>query len=164
MRHMKTILEGSASSSQKRLTGAKLVDALTVSKEASVDLLDVLVKLGSRLRPPPGRQEKTRFCECLLAWCLAHGHLAMDFHFTPYSTIAYVVVPPMSSSSSSADAARPLLFAPPPNLLLLQERGHDRKMKTTTSLKHQNSNETAKRRRQRVSQITQPDSTDDDSD
>ncbi|VDL11012.1 unnamed protein product [Hymenolepis diminuta] len=77
------ILEESRHKSQ-RLTGAKLVDMLVkdsgVAKELSKNL-------SIRLN----RRQHIRVCEYLLAWCLCHRVLTLDFHFTPYSTIAYIV-------------------------------------------------------------------------
>ncbi|KAM7540260.1 hypothetical protein Aperf_G00000037426 [Anoplocephala perfoliata] len=77
------ILEENRVKSQ-RLTGAKLVDILV--KDSCVG--DGLSKsLSIRLN----RRQQTRVCEYLLALCLCRGFLTLDFHFTPYSTIAYVV-------------------------------------------------------------------------
>ncbi|VDO08044.1 unnamed protein product [Rodentolepis nana] len=68
----------------QRLTGVKLVDLLV--KDSGV-----ADELSNRLSFHLNRRQHIRLCEYLLSWCLCHGVLTLDFHFTPYSTIAYVV-------------------------------------------------------------------------
>lgn len=77
------ILEENRVKSQ-RLTGAKLVDILVKDSDVGDGLSRAL---SIRLN----RRQQTRICEYLLAWCLCRRVLTLDFHFTPYSTIAYVV-------------------------------------------------------------------------
>lgn len=96
---MREILEDKRLKLQ-RLTGAKLVDLLV--KDAGV--ADALAKaLTIRL----SRRQQTCVCEYLVAWCLCHGVVTLDFHFTPYSTIAYVV-PAAASSPPSAKIHLPV--------------------------------------------------------
>ncbi|VDD75478.1 unnamed protein product [Mesocestoides corti] len=76
---MSEILQESSLNSQ-RLTGAKLVDLLSKDKTVAATLSSI-----------PSRRKQTRFCEYLIAWSLCNDVVTMDFHFTPYSTIVYVV-------------------------------------------------------------------------
>nr|CDS33173.1 ATP dependent DNA helicase Q1 [Hymenolepis microstoma] len=82
-KRMFEILEENRRRSQ-RLTGAKLVDLLV--KDSGV-----ADGLSNGLSIQLNRRQHVRLCEYLLSWCLCHGVLTLDFHFTPYSTIAYVV-------------------------------------------------------------------------
>lgn len=77
------ILEQNRRKSQ-RLTGAKLVDILV--KDSGV-----ADGLSRGLSTHLNRRQHIRVCEYLLAWCLYRKILTLDFHFTPYSTIAYVL-------------------------------------------------------------------------
>ena len=86
---MQEILEEKRLKSE-RLTGAKLVDLLVKDTETT----DALAKALPFIRL--GRMQHTRMSEFLLAWCLCHEVVSLDFHFTPYSTIAYIVSAPSS--------------------------------------------------------------------
>uniref|UniRef100_A0A5K3F8K4 ATP-dependent DNA helicase n=1 Tax=Mesocestoides corti TaxID=53468 RepID=A0A5K3F8K4_MESCO len=80
---MSEILQESSLNSQ-RLTGAKLVDLLSKDKTVAATLSSIVSGI-------PSRRKQTRFCEYLIAWSLCNDVVTMDFHFTPYSTIVYVV-------------------------------------------------------------------------
>lgn len=81
---MQEILEEKRLKSQ-RLTGAKLVDLLV--RDAGVtNALAKALPFASL-----SRMQLMRVNEFLLAWCLCHRVVKLDFHFTPYSTIVYVV-------------------------------------------------------------------------
>lgn len=86
---VRAILEDMRLNSQ-RLTGAKLVDLLVKDTDVADALAGALVIRLSR-------RQQTRVCEYLVAWCLCHEVVTLDFHFTPYSTIAYVVSTAVSS-------------------------------------------------------------------
>ncbi|VDM33096.1 unnamed protein product [Hydatigera taeniaeformis] len=96
---MQEILEDVQSKSQ-RLTGAKLVDLLVKDADVANALAEALVACLSR-------RQLMSVSEYLVAWCLCHEVITLDFHFTPYSTIAYVV-PSGASLPQSAKIHLPI--------------------------------------------------------
>ncbi|KAL5967553.1 putative ATP-dependent DNA helicase Q1 [Taenia solium] len=110
---MQVILEDMRLKSQ-RLTGAKLVDLLVKDAGVADALAEALV---ARL----SRRQQTCVCEYLVAWCLCHEVVTLDFHFTPYSTIAYVVSTAVSSpmpAKRGRDRVESALLLPPLSLTL----------------------------------------------
>ena len=70
----------SAKSLKERVTGLKLVDALMGKKVGKV-------KMTTLSGPKLPRED----CERVLCHMLLEGYLREDFHFTPYSTISYIL-------------------------------------------------------------------------
>ncbi|VEL34725.1 unnamed protein product [Protopolystoma xenopodis] len=69
---------------KRRLTGQKIVDKLRTSKSVQTDLEQ---QIGYSMM----RDEYTHFLEQFICWALIRQQLAIEFHFTPYSTICYIV-------------------------------------------------------------------------
>ncbi|KAF7255400.1 hypothetical protein EG68_08076 [Paragonimus skrjabini miyazakii] len=93
LEQMGTLLQSRTNSKQEKVTGPKLVDLMASSsiiQRLSADLLGI--------REKPDRA----FYEHVVAWCLVNGWLKLDFHYTPYSTVCYVVFgtnPPCDTGS-----------------------------------------------------------------
>ncbi|TPP59758.1 ATP-dependent DNA helicase Q1 [Fasciola gigantica] len=68
---------------QERVTGPKLVDLMVVNTEIRSVVNGVRWSARSR--------DDRRFFEYFVAWSLVNHWLKMEFHFTPYSTVCYVV-------------------------------------------------------------------------
>lgn len=67
-----------ASAADTRLTGQKVLDGITG-------------KGAAKARASTQSNLTKEQCECLLGWMLVDGLIKEDFHFTPYSTISYLV-------------------------------------------------------------------------
>ncbi|KER22997.1 hypothetical protein T265_14736, partial [Opisthorchis viverrini] len=79
---IKALLSEHMSRKQERITGPKLVELMSANSEIQ-RLTRAMLKID----------EKTdrMFLEHVIAWCLVNQLLKMEFHFTPYSTVCYVV-------------------------------------------------------------------------
>ncbi|CAH8595263.1 unnamed protein product [Heterobilharzia americana] len=81
----KQLLFNQSLTKQERITGLKLVDLMTSHKRIQ-DISQRLLLLDN-VKIKPERE----FYEHFIAWCLIKQYLRIDFHFTPYSTVCYVV-------------------------------------------------------------------------
>ncbi|CAH8584201.1 unnamed protein product [Schistosoma margrebowiei] len=79
----KQLLFDQSLTKQERITGPKLIDLMTCNKQ----IQSISQKLLYRNQEKPERQ----FYEYFISWCLIKQYLKLDFHFTPYSTVCYVV-------------------------------------------------------------------------
>uniref|UniRef100_A0A5K4EEP8 DNA 3'-5' helicase n=1 Tax=Schistosoma mansoni TaxID=6183 RepID=A0A5K4EEP8_SCHMA len=79
----KQLLFDQSLTKQERITGPKLIDLMTCNKQ----IQSISQKLLNKNQEKPERQ----FYEHFISWCLIHQYLKLDFHFTPYSTVCYVV-------------------------------------------------------------------------
>ncbi|XP_037793066.1 ATP-dependent DNA helicase Q1-like [Penaeus monodon] len=76
-----------AASLKERLTGPKLVDALLGKGPTKL-----------RVKGPAEKELNRERAESLIAFLLIDGFLKEDFHFTPYSTISYIVAGPKAEA------------------------------------------------------------------
>ncbi|XP_027206591.2 ATP-dependent DNA helicase Q1 [Penaeus vannamei] len=76
-----------AQSLNERLTGPKLVDALLGKGPTKF-----------RVKGPAEKELNREKAESLVAFLLIDGFLKEDFHFTPYSTISYIVAGPKAEA------------------------------------------------------------------
>ncbi|KAG5450285.1 putative ATP-dependent DNA helicase Q1, variant 2 [Clonorchis sinensis] len=79
---IKALLSEHMSRKKERITGPKLVELMSANSDVQ-RLTRAMLKID----------EKTdrMFFEHVIAWCLVNQFLKMEFHFTPYSTVCYVV-------------------------------------------------------------------------
>lgn len=77
-----SVLLSHAPAGSQRITGPKLVGLMTGSLEMRQFATESLGLSAKSLRI---------FCEHAVAWCLINNIVKLEFHFTPYSTVCYVV-------------------------------------------------------------------------
>ncbi|VDP99000.1 unnamed protein product [Trichobilharzia regenti] len=95
----KELLYNQSLTKQERITGLKLVDLMTNSNKKinsiSQKLLNDAVTnttISSNKVVLAVVKPEREFYEYFISWCLIKEYLKLDFHFTPYSTVCYVVV------------------------------------------------------------------------
>ncbi|KAK4470883.1 hypothetical protein MN116_006396 [Schistosoma mekongi] len=86
----------------ERITGPKLIDLMISNKQ----LQSISQKLLNEIQTTLQRQ----FYEHFISWCLIKQYLKLDFHFTPYSTVCYVVTND-SSVDDEHNEAMPYLLS-----------------------------------------------------
>ncbi|TNN15540.1 ATP-dependent DNA helicase Q1 [Schistosoma japonicum] len=83
----------------ERITGPKLIDLMISNKQ----LQSISQKLLNGIQTTLQRQ----FYEHFISWCLIKQYLKLDFHFTPYSTVCYVVI---NDSSLDDERSEPMSY------------------------------------------------------
>ncbi|CAH8525012.1 unnamed protein product, partial [Schistosoma turkestanicum] len=82
----KQILYDQSLTKQERITGPKLIDLMTCNKQIQL-ISQKLFNQQNQTKP-----ENRQFYEDFISWCLIKQYLKLDFHFTPYSTVCYIVI------------------------------------------------------------------------
>ncbi|CAH8853233.1 unnamed protein product [Trichobilharzia szidati] len=95
----KELLYNQSLTKQERITGLKLVDLMTnnnkkihsISGKLLNNAVTTITTISSNKVVVAVKPER-EFYEHFISWCLIKQYLKLDFHFTPYSTVCYVVV------------------------------------------------------------------------